>query len=503
VDDPRGWVLYDLGTGGSTRANGMPVDRHVLKEGDEIRLGETRLVFETGTRRVDASEGRVVISESISPEIFESVSVKDAKTDRSSRKDLALHDRFQKICHISSVIGLKLDLERILEEALGCFFDVFPGVERGVILLVDSATQKLAPRMFKKRNERVEDRISVPRTVLDHVVGQSQAVVSADAMTDERFAMGTSIQFQKVRFMMCAPMICQDEILGAIYLDSSAHGRFTGDDLLLLNGIGGQVAVAIKNAQMNRSLREKEQLERELAIARTIQQSLLPRRLPVPPGWELAADSEPARRVGGDFYDAVLTKDGALVLVVGDVSGKGIAAALYMAGVLSELRFLLGSTDDIETAVGLANDGLVARETMGMFVTALVVHVDPRTGRGRYVTAGHPEPILVRAGGRVERLESPGGGPPLGIRAGVGFEASAFELAPGESLFLCTDGVYEARSPSGECYGFDRVEELLGAGAQGAAEILRRTVDAVGAFSGPQGRGDDLTLLVARRAAAE
>ena len=496
ADDPRGFVLHDLTDAGATLVNDAPVETSLLRDGDRIRIGDTILEFQVAAHGPGASGAGVVISESSSAEIFQSIAAADA----TARIDDALHERFKVLLRISGVIGLRLDLERILEEALSSFFEVFPKVERGVILLVDPATGQLSPRMFKKRNERVEDRIAVPRTILERVATNREAIVSADAMADSRFASGRSIMMQRVRFMMCTPMICQEELLGAIYLDSTAMVRFDEDDLLVLNGIGAQVAVAIKNAQMNRSLREKEQLEREIAIARTIQQSLLPRRIDAPPGWEIAATSLPARRVGGDFYDVLTPPAGQLCLVVGDVSGKGIAAALYMAGVLSELRFLLNAVDRIAEVARMTNEGLVERETMGMFVTGQLLTLDPATGDGAIVCAGHPPALIRRADGRVESLADTGGGPPFGVIPGVPYEAERFRLERGDSLVLYTDGVLEATSPDGELYGAARLSERVLAGGS-ANDLLEGSVADATEFAGRSGQRDDLTLVVARRTA--
>ena len=502
VDEPRGFFLYDLATRGGTWIDNRPIDSHHLEEGDRIRIGDSILVFrrDPHPQSQDLNDTTVVISEATSGEIMRTLPADDTMTvSGQSAESTSLYARFQKVCRLAGSIGLHFDLERILEEALAAFFDLFPEVGRGVILLLDRSSGNLVPRMVKKRRESLDDRISVPRTILDRVTGNREAVVSTDAMADDRFSGGQSIMMQRVRFVMCSPLLCQDELLGAIYLDSSSFARFTDDDLLVLNGIAAQVAVAIKNAQMNRSLREKEQFERELSIARTIQDSFLPPPTEIPGGWTIASDSIPARQVGGDFFDVLLSGADRLSLVVGDVSGKGVAAALYMASVLSELRVVLGTIEDIERAATAVNEILATRGTMGMFVTVSIVQIDLMTGSGLYVTAGHPEPIVRRCDGTASRLTAETGGPPMGIQPGTTYPVDRFQIDRGETLLLYSDGIYEARDPRGDCYGFERLLETLRESGPEAESTLERIFTDVRSFSAGAGQNDDRTLLVCHR----
>ena len=248
-----------------------------------------------------------------------------------------------------------------------------------------------------------------------------------------------------------------------------------------------------------------ESLERELEIGRDIQRDFLPDALPQPEGWEIASVFQPARQVGGDFYDAFPTADGAVALVVADVCDKGVGAALYMALFRSLIRShaeLHGSAAHAMPAarsvVALTNDYIARTHgRSNMFATLFFALLDPATGKAAWVNGGHEPPLVRRASGAIERLAPTG--PAVGLLPDARFEARETTLEKGDLMLAFTDGVTEERNAAGEFFGEDRLLALASAPAPSAAALLSRIARSVGDFRAETDPSDDVTLLAARR----
>ena len=244
---------------------------------------------------------------------------------------------------------------------------------------------------------------------------------------------------------------------------------------------------------------ERERLESELALARRIQSRLLPARPPRVPGADIAGVSEPARAVGGDYYDHIVLGDGRVALVIADVSGKGVPAALLMSAFRASLISQLDGTTDPAGVMARVNRFLHQSVEPGRFVTAFLAVLDPRDGALEYCNAGHNPPYLVASDGAVSTLET--GGLLLGMLEEGAYEKGTEVLTPGATLTLFTDGVTEAQAADGAMWGEERLVEMLQRpSGESCAALARRIVDAVHGFEGDQGPSDDITLLMARRA---
>jgi sigma-B regulation protein RsbU (phosphoserine phosphatase) len=277
-------------------------------------------------------------------------------------------------------------------------------------------------------------------------------------------------------------------------------GAFTAADRQLLASVAGQAAVAIERAGLQHQIVERRALDQELAIGRRIQISLMPRRFPSIDGWEIASAYEPAREVGGDFYDVFRIRDqgDCIGLVVADVTGKGIPAAILMA----DSRGLIHAAADHGGGPGetlaRVNRILVDERASGLFVTVAHAVLDTRTGRLVLARAGHDPLHVLRSDGRLEILEPPGR--LVGMVADLDLTPIELLLEPGDAFVGHTDGVTEARSPDGSFYGEERYRALLTAFAGVPAQDLVQAVVAdVAAFRGRAEPSDDLTLLVVRR----
>jgi sigma-B regulation protein RsbU (phosphoserine phosphatase) len=245
-------------------------------------------------------------------------------------------------------------------------------------------------------------------------------------------------------------------------------------------------------------LADRVTMKRDLEIAREIQRWLVPAIPPAVPGVDLAFATRPANTVSGDYYDAFHRDDSRLLLVVADVAGKSIPAALLMATIQASLRTLAAAPVSLEEVVLGLNRYACANSLGGLrFTTAFLGELDLPGRSLRYVCAGHNPPVLRRAGGAMERLEA--GGLPLGVMASARFEQGSVTLGSGDLLLVFTDGVVEAENERQEEYGEPRLLAVLrGLGAGTAAEALKVVISAVDAFAGRTRQHDDITALVMR-----
>jgi PAS domain S-box-containing protein len=248
-------------------------------------------------------------------------------------------------------------------------------------------------------------------------------------------------------------------------------------------------------ARQQEEAQERQRLEQELHIARLIQQTLLPKSLPGLPGYEVAAYYQPARQVGGDFYDFLRLPDGELGLIVGDVSGKGVPAALVMAITRTMLQaaYRLGSPGEILEQV---NNTLYRDIPPNMYVTCLAALLDSKTGRLQYANAGHDLPYLRHADG-VSKLRATG--MPLGLMPDMNYEQKEITLRPGDSVLLYSDGLVEAHDPQREMFGFPRMQGFVGA-HPGGATLIDTLLAELGRFTGEEWeQEDDITLVTLQR----
>jgi PAS domain S-box-containing protein len=253
----------------------------------------------------------------------------------------------------------------------------------------------------------------------------------------------------------------------------------------------------LKNAMAREQevVKERERIEQELRVARMIQHTLLPKSLPELEAYKIAVHYQPAREVGGDFYDLLQLPDGRLGLIVGDVSGKGVPAAIVMAITRTMLRsaYHLGSPGEILKKV---NDDLFPDIPPNVFVTCLAALLDNKTGRLQYANAGHDPPFVRHAGG-VGKLRATG--MPLGLMAGMTYEQKEITLQPGENVLLYSDGLAEAHSQHHEMFGFPRIEKFVGAHSEGA-ELIDSLLVELEQFTGEDWeQEDDITLLTFQR----
>ena len=301
--------------------------------------------------------------------------------------------------------------------------------------------------------------------------------------------------------VLTVPLISSGSLIGVISLGPRLSERdYSSEDRRLLNALAGYAAPAMRVGQLVRQqeaeARNRERIEQELKIAQIIQQQFLPKTVPDLPSWHVAAFYRPARTVGGDFYDFIPLPDGRVMFVVGDVTDKGIPAALVMASTHALLRGAAPRLISPGAVLAHVNDLLCADIPAHMFVTCLALVLDPLSGKVEFANAGHDVPYVRTADGVAELRAR---GMPLGLMPGMDYEEKTFQFQPGDCALLHSDGLAEAHAPDREMFGFPRVAELAGRGSSGE-ELIDLCLTELAAFTGPEAeQEDDITLVCLER----
>jgi serine phosphatase RsbU (regulator of sigma subunit) len=335
----------------------------------------------------------------------------------------------------------------------------------------------------------------------DPLVGYLLSAASAVNITGLQLKSPALKALQDAGVVVAVPLISSGSLVGLLSLGPRRSERdYSHDDLRLLNSLAGYAAPAMRVGQLVRQqqaqARQRERLEQELKIAQIIQQQFLPKSLPDLPSWHVAAFYRPARTVGGDFYDFIPLPDGRVMFVVGDVTDKGIPAALVMASTHALLRDAAPRLISPGQVLGHVNDLLFADIPAHMFVTCLALVLDPVSGEVEFANAGHDVPY-VRTQGGVTELRARG--MPLGLMPGMEYEEKSFQFEPGDCALLHSDGLAEAHAPDREMFGFPRVAELVGKGPSGEA-LIDLCLTELTSFTGPDHeQEDDITLVSLQR----
>jgi serine phosphatase RsbU (regulator of sigma subunit)/anti-sigma regulatory factor (Ser/Thr protein kinase) len=300
------------------------------------------------------------------------------------------------------------------------------------------------------------------------------------------------------------PLVSQGELVGLLNLGPHLSEQdYSLDDRILLNNLATQAAPALRVAQLVRQRQTEalaiERMEQELRVARLIQQTLLPKQLPELPGWNVAVHYQPARAVGGDFYDFYSLPDGRLVIVEGDVTDKGVPAALVMATMRAILRGASRRMLSPSAALARSNELLCPEIPPNMFVTCLYSILDPVTGRLQFANAGHNLPIRRSRSGVTELLAT---GMPLGLLPGMQYEEKEIVLDPGDTILIYSDGLSEAHNPQREMFEFSRMRAVM-TESSGSATLIKSLLGALSTFTGANWeQEDDVTMVVLDRSAA-
>ena len=403
-------------------------------------------------------------------------------------------ERLQFMVEASKVFNSTLDLS----ELLGKILDVaktLTKAERGTLFLVDEKANEIWS-LIAHGMEKQEIRLPRGKGIAGHVALTGEIVNIPDAYADARFNPEVDKRTGfRTRNMLTLPIRNKaGKIVATLQLLNKATGSFTDDDTDVLLTLSGQMAMSLENAQLHRDLLEKERLEREMALARGIQRSLLPDTAPVIPGFDLAVLNEPCFEVGGDYYDFLSLGPNTLLVVIADVEGKGISSAMVMSNLQATLRALalhLHSLNDIAESV----NKMILHDTRGeKYMTMFIGLIDTRRKPIHYINCGHVPPIIVRPGS--QPIELTEGGMVIGLFEDIQFDRGHVKFQTGDILLLCTDGITESMDAQNEEFGLERLVESVSKDPERKAkEIVLKVCDDVTIYSKGGTHMDDKVML--------
>jgi phosphoserine phosphatase RsbU/P len=503
------FIVEDLGSGNGTFVNGQRLTApHTLRPDDRIKFGPVLMRYE-GDQPLASEEdsGAAAVAQAAA---LGGVEIDEGSADNSATimgslddasgfglLDVRPQEKLKAILEISRTLAGTLEVESLLPKILDSLFNIFPAADRGCILLKDPKTGKMVPRAMKHRHEHQDSSVKLSRTILNAVLEQKKAILSADAATDTRFDSSESISALTIRSMMCVPMLdLQGEPVGVINIDTqNPVTQFKNEDLDIMAAVAGQAGLTYESAKLLNSYVQKQKQDSEMEIARNVQHALLPETLPEVEGYEFFAFYESAQAVGGDYYDVIPTDDGKIWLAFGDVAGKGVPASLVMSRLSSVVRSTCEFVTDAAEAVCKINDHMCAKAVEGRFVTFVLFIIDTANHTMSLVNAGHMSPMIRKPDGIVEEFAEETIGVPIGVIEGFPFEKLERKLAPGETVVIYTDGVSEAMNAQQELYGIERLQEFVKSHTAKPSELGPQIREDVRKHAAGHPQNDDITLM--------
>ncbi len=394
-------------------------------------------------------------------------------------------------------IGASLDSQQVMHTIILRSLHAI-NAEQGVITLVEKGPDAETTTLVRTQVSTSEQpQFHLAQTLVGWMYLNKKPLLLNDPQHDERFR-GTLFD-SSVRSLLCVPMMVKSELIGVLTLyNKKVKGGFTVEDQRLLAIIAAQSAQVVENARLYEQEGLLQKMNAELRLAAQIQSDLLPKDCPKLSGYDIAAKTIPAEQVGGDYYDFVCSHENDLVLCLGDVSGKGLPAALLMANLQATLRGQAMLTPVPRECLLRANRLLFNSTSPEKFATLFYAVLDPETGSFRYSNAGHERPVLLKKNQEVRLLGT--GGLPLGMLEEWAYEDECEHLHPGDVLVVYSDGIGETVDASGEQFGAERALEVIRSGADLSAGALVETIlSAVRKHAASPTQSDDMTLLVVKR----
>jgi len=508
--DGNEYFVEDLASTHGTFVNHERIGRHDLSANDRIRLGGAMghvLTFRSGGEftMLIGTTGKQTATEPLATAEGNKVARQDARS-------------LTALLEISKALNSSLRITDVLEKVMDAVIALTDG-ERCMMLLGKNADELevAAHRNLAAKSDKVQYSQSVVRNVFE----SDESTILTDVAEDERFSAQQSIVGLNLRTVMCVPLRLShfsddaeeqlgeyqtgasgggdtSRILGVLYVDRRSPTRHFGDqDLAVLESFTSHAAIAIDNARLYEEALEKRRLEEDLRVANRIQRSLLLSDFPESSWYDVHAVNIPSRGVGGDYYEFFEIEDGGLGFAVGDVSGKGIPAAMLMATLQAAFLAAIRGDTNLADACSHVNDFIVERTTPERYATFFVGRLKS-DGTLNYVNAGHNPAMLIDGDNKAEELI--GGGMPLGLFPAREYEIQETHLPSGGVIVAFSDGVSEANDPDENEYGMERFEQAVRAHHDRSAERISKAVfDDVELFADGTPPFDDLTLMIVKR----
>jgi serine phosphatase RsbU (regulator of sigma subunit) len=490
--------LADLGSKNGTLLNGVRVTEECrLRAGDVVTLGEHLLTLQSGGAEPAEEEDDANL---FGTQMYSARELSDVGTKPVDAAGLARQNRVLSVLSKSArALLVHRPLPELFDLVIDLLFEAVPA-ERAAILLLEGPD---SPVIKSSRSRSGLPITRVSRSIARRVLDQRVSLLIPNILEDATLRSQDSIMSSGIRAALCAPLwytatsgTDQDAVIGLVYLDTLARQSFGEDDLKIVTAVANVAASKIENVRLIEESIEKRRLEEDIHVAAGIQQGLLPRKAPQVPGYDLAGSNRPCHTVGGDYYDFSY-EQGQLLMALGDVSGKGIGAALLMTVLRAAVRAHWAEAGMAE-AVARINRTVCQNVPENKYVTFCMAQLDPQSGRLTYVNAGHNPPLLVRADGPTETLTE--GGMVLGMFESVPFAQATVDLRPGDTLVIYSDGVTETFDAEGNEFAEDRLADVARRGRGLSAEALEGEIlRDLELFSRGAKATDDRTLIVLKR----
>jgi len=492
------WTVRDLRSKNGTYVNDQLIhSKHFLSPGDRIVASLLTVVFEPQPKvpQVSIVFDRTRTDQGTSTETL-STSLSDLISSQTISTKVGRGPSEQWKTPLAAFLraGRELSQGRPLPELFQVILDLSiesVGAERGVLMTLENG--RLAVQASCGNGFRIST------TVRDQVINQKASLLIRNVQDDEAFRSMQSIVSQGVRALMAVPLQTDSQVIGLIYVDTSHWLReFSGDDLNLLTVMANVAAIRIERERLVELENAQRRMASDLEQAAEIQRLFLPARPPEVPGLELAGFNASCRTIGGDYYDFLTYPDGRLALMVGDVCGKGLPAALLMMTLQARVQVLAAEPNSPAVVLDRLNRVLTAASLNARFISFFFSVLDPESGALIFSNAGHNPPLLIRANGTVEQLT--GGGPVLGVVPNASYEEDRCVLKSGDVAVLYSDGVTDAINAQDEDFGETRLSEALQqVHRKSADDILSAVTTAVKDWAAGTPAPDDITLVVVRK----
>jgi sigma-B regulation protein RsbU (phosphoserine phosphatase) len=404
-------------------------------------------------------------------------------------------ERLHRILEAAKLLNSTLDLAELTTIILRIIREEV-GTERGTVFVMERGQRRLRSLVA----QGVEDEdivVPVGKGIAGTVASTGETINIPDAYNDPRFDSSfDALLGYRTNDIYCMPIVNRiGEIVGILELLNRTR-PLTEEDEEFLAGVSVHVGLALENAQLHREIVEKRKMEQELVLAREIQQNFYPNIPDSYGGVEICASSEMCEAVGGDYLGYFPLEDGRFLVMLGDVAGKGIGAALVMSSLHATCRALVRHVHAIEDVTSILNETFVETTGAGVFVTMLIMLVDPVGHRVHYIRAGHNPPVIVTREGDATLFDG-GGGPPVGLFSTLKFKREISRVEPGSVLVIYTDGVSEAENAQDEQFGIDRMVEVVAGSRRSPASGIHADIrSALEEFVGEEPTHDDSTLIV-------
>lgn len=416
-------------------------------------------------------------------------------------------ERLRALLDITAALGKSQTTGDLLPRVADVLFGLFRQADRCFIITSEDGGKTLVPREVKTRRPGTGDggeRFS--KTIVRNCLEKLTAYLTEDAGGDQNMPASASIAEFRIRSVMCVPIVTpENKALGVIQLDSQDRSKkFTQDDLNFLSAVSLQVAVALENVSLHETALKSYAAQEEVRLAQQVQLGFLPQSTPAVEGYEFFHFYLAAKTVGGDYYDFVPTADGGMAVLLGDVSGKGVPAALLMAKLSAEARFAVLSRPGPAAAITSLNQQLMQSNLNDRYVTFAAAFLNPNTHDVTMVLAGHEEPLIYRGNtGELEKIvPEADAGFPLGWIPDFEYSSFTFRMETGDTVILFTDGVIDAENRQGVKFERDGIDTcLVGSDVLGSVgrlspkDIGDRLTGAVKAHSAGHPQFDDIAVV--------